>query len=74
VPQRVYNIILIPRPEGGFTATVPALPDVVTEAETRPMALAMARDAIEGYRETIRAKGWKLPRTEHHTIRIEVKE
>lgn len=42
-----FTINLHPQPEGGFTVLVPALPEVVTEGETRAEALANAREAIE---------------------------
>ena len=41
-----YTILLEPQPEGGFTVLVPALPEVVTEGETKTEALAMAKEAI----------------------------
>ena len=42
-----YPVVLEPQPEGGFTVTVPALPEVVTEGDTEDEALQMARDAIQ---------------------------
>ena len=42
-----YTIILEPAEEGGFIVTVPALPEVGTQGETRDEALANAREAIE---------------------------
>jgi predicted RNase H-like HicB family nuclease len=60
---RIYEVVLVPQPEGGFVVSVPDLPDVVTEGETREEALAMARDAIEAYLETMRDRGWPLPAT-----------
>lgn len=59
---REYEVVLAAQPEGGFVVTVPDLPDVVTEGETREEALAMARDAIEGYLETMREQGWEIGR------------
>lgn len=59
--EREYEVVLIPQPEGGFTVSVPELPDVITEGETREEALAMAKDAIEGYLETMRHRGWGVP-------------
>ncbi len=53
-----YEVVLAAQPEGGFVVTVPDLPDVVTEGATREEALAMAQDAIEGYLETMRERGW----------------
>ena len=41
-----FSVILEPQDGGGFTVTVPALPEVVTEGGTEEEALAMARDAI----------------------------
>src|SRR5919201_703115 len=66
-----YEVVLIPQPEGGFVVTVPDLPDVVSEGETREEALAMIRDAIEGYLETLRERGWplRLGEREHVAIR-----
>ena len=48
-----FTVVLEPQPEGGFTVSVPALPEVVTEGDTEDEALAMAEDAIRlvlGYR------------------------
>ena len=53
-------MVLVPQREGGFVVSVPDLPDVITEGETREEALEMARDAIEGYLETMREKGWPI--------------
>lgn len=41
-----FTVILEPQPEGGYTARVPALPEVVTEGETEAETLAMAEEAI----------------------------
>lgn len=45
-----YAVVLEPCPAsegGGFTVTVPALPEIVTQGEDLEDALSMARDAIE---------------------------
>lgn len=41
-----FTVILEPQPDGGFTVSVPALPEVVTEGDTEAEAMAMAEDAI----------------------------
>lgn len=41
--------------------SVPALPGCHTQGETREEALAMARDAIEGYLEVLADEGRPLP-------------
>jgi predicted RNase H-like HicB family nuclease len=56
--EKEYELILIPQDEGGFVVNVPELPDVVTEGETVEEAVAMAKDAIEGYLETMHDHGW----------------
>jgi len=56
MPKRTYAIVLEPQEEGGYTVTVPALPEVVTEGATEAEAIAMAREAIElaiGHRRSI---------------------
>jgi predicted RNase H-like HicB family nuclease len=62
--QREYEVRLEPQPEGGFTVFVPELPDIITEGDTRDEALAMAKDAIDGYLETMREEGWDVRRAE----------
>ena len=59
-----YEVVLVAQSEGGYTVSVPDLPDVVTEGETREEALTMAKDAIEGYLETMRDRGWTPRRGE----------
>lgn len=44
-----YTVILEPAEEGGYTVTIPALPGCITEGDTFEQAIAMARDAIGGY-------------------------
>lgn len=48
-----YTIVLRREPEGGFTASVPALPGCVTYGRTLNEAREMARDAIGGYIESL---------------------
>jgi predicted RNase H-like HicB family nuclease len=57
-----YTIILYPDPEqGGYTVTVPALPGCVTEGETFEEAIAMAKEAIQLYVESLLADGEPVP-------------
>ena len=41
-----FSVVLEPQEGGGFTVLVPALPEVVTEGDTEPEALANAEEAI----------------------------
>jgi antitoxin HicB len=56
-----YSVVLEPQPEGGFTVTVPALPEVVTQGETEQEALEMAREAIELALEVRIERGEEVP-------------
>ncbi len=56
-----YTVILIPEEEGGYSVDVPALPGCVTQGETKEEALAMAKEAIELYMESLQADGEPIP-------------
>jgi len=48
-----FKVILEPSDEGGYTATVPALPGCISEGDTIEEAMANIREAIELYLEPI---------------------
>lgn len=56
-----FGVILKPAEEGGYTVSVPDLPGCHTEGETVEEALAMAKDAIEGYLQVLADEGRPLP-------------
>lgn len=60
--QREYEVVLQPEPAGGFSVSVPDLPGCHTQGETRDEALAMAKEAIEGYLEALRDEGLQPPK------------
>lgn len=69
-----YTIILDPDPEeGGYTVTVPTLPGCVTQGETIEEAIAMAKDAIHLYIETLIADGEPVPQEREHPQALIVK-
>ena len=47
------KVFLEPSQEGGYTATVPALPGCISEGDTREEALKNIREAIELYLEPV---------------------
>ena len=55
------TIIMEPAEEGGFIVTVPALPEVGTQGETRDEALANARAATELVLEHRLSRGEPIP-------------
>lgn len=56
-----YTVLFEPAEEGGYVVTCPALPGLVTEGNTLREARAMAKDAIEGYLESLRNDGMRIP-------------
>ena len=56
-----YRVLLMKEPEGGYTAIVPTLPGCVTFGDTIEEAIAMAKEAIELYLESLRAYGERIP-------------
>ena len=68
-----YTIILYPDPdEGGYTVTVPALPGCVTQGDTLEEAIAMAKDAIRLYVESLIADGETVPEEREHPQAITI--
>ncbi len=62
-----YTIILHPdTEEGGYTVTVPTLPGCITEGDTLEEAIAMAKDAIQLYIESLLVDGEPVPEEHEH--------
>ncbi|MBI4093378.1 type II toxin-antitoxin system HicB family antitoxin [Candidatus Kaiserbacteria bacterium] len=57
----LYQIVLRPEPEGGYTVLVPSLPGCVTYGRTVEEANEMAEDAIRGYLASLRKHGERIP-------------
>jgi antitoxin HicB len=64
-----YTVILEPQTDGGYTVSVPALPEVVTEGETEEEALQMAKEAIRLVLDYRRDNGLPLPADTPPTVR-----
>ena len=72
--EYTYTIFLQPdEEEGGYTVTVPALPGCVTQGETLEEAIAMAKDAIQGYIESLLKDGEPIPEEHDHPQAITIK-
>ena len=61
VDQISYRVLLRKEPEGGFTAIVPTLQGCISYGETIEEAIAMVKEAIEGYIESLKAHGEEIP-------------
>jgi antitoxin HicB len=60
--DREFEVALAKEDDGTFSVTVPALPGCTSQGETRVEALAMIREAIEVYIESLLAHGDPVPR------------
>jgi predicted RNase H-like HicB family nuclease len=56
-----YTVVLEQEPDGGYVASVPALPGCVSQGDARDAALANIRDAIEVYLNECRDVGDPVP-------------
>ena len=56
-----YTVILEQEADGGFVASVPALPGCVTQGDSREEVLSNIREAIELYIEDCRDAGDPVP-------------
>ena len=56
-----FTVVLEPQAEGGFTVSVPALPEVVTEGDSEAEALASAEEAIRAVLTYRRDHGITIP-------------
>lgn len=56
-----YHVYLRPEPEGGFTATVPALPGCVTYGKDLREVRTMVDDAIRAYVASLKKHGDPVP-------------
>lgn len=68
--KREFDVILEVQEEGGFVASVPELPGCWTQGETREEAVANAKEAIEGYLETLKELGRPIPEPVREHVKI----
>lgn len=59
--QHAYRILLTQEPEVGYNVKVSALPGCITYGKDIDHAMAMAKEAIEFYVETLQAEGEPVP-------------
>jgi antitoxin HicB len=70
--ERSYTVVLFPEPEvGGFSVTVPALPEIATQGETEEEAIANAREAISLVVSDRAKRGEDIPPSDSATPRFE---
>ena len=68
-----YTVVLIPEHEaGGFSVTVPALPGLFTQGDSREEALEAAREAIAFHLECLAEEGEPIPADDLQFEHVEV--
>jgi antitoxin HicB len=58
---RRLPLVFTPQPEGGFTVTSPAIPELITEGDTLETAFANVSDALAAVIELYAEEGRSLP-------------
>lgn len=56
-----YTAVFEPAEEGGFVATIPALPGCTTQGETFEETVSMIQDAISGYVQILKDEKLEVP-------------
>ena len=60
---RKIPLVFAPQPEGGYTVTSPAVPELVTEGDTLDEAYANVSDALAAVLELYAEQGRSLPQS-----------
>jgi antitoxin HicB len=66
-----YAVVLEPEPEGGFSVSVPALPEAHTQGDTVEEALDNARELILAVVTDRHAHGDDIPPSDADGVRLE---
>lgn len=69
--QLTYKIRLQKEQEGSYTVSVPSLPGCITYGNNIDEAIAMAKEAIELYIESLVEHGEEIP-TENNTLEYSI--
>ena len=56
-----FTVVLEKEEDGGFVASVPALPGCVSQGDTRAEAMKNVREAVEVYLDDCRESGEPIP-------------
>jgi len=68
--ERVFDVVIVAEPEGGYSVFVPELPSVATQGETIEEARANAQEAIEGYLEVMHEDGLPVPTVHRDRVAV----
>ena len=63
-----YTVVFEPAEQGGYVASVPALPGCLSQGETFEEAVKMIKDAISGYLIVLKEKGQEIPKESEEVV------
>lgn len=63
-----YTVVFEPSDDGGYVASVPALPGCLSQGETFEESVKMIKDAISGYIAVLKDKGQEIPRESEEVV------
>ncbi len=59
--ERIFSVVLVPQPEGGYFVQCPSLPGCYSQGESVEESMANIREAIELALEYLTAEGKPIP-------------
>jgi antitoxin HicB len=68
--ERIFDVVIVAEPEGGYSVFVPELPSVATQGETIEEARANAQETIEGYLEVMYEDGLPIPSVHRDRVAV----
>jgi predicted RNase H-like HicB family nuclease len=68
--ERMFDVVIVAEPEGGYSVFVPELPSVATQGETIKEARTNAQEAIEGYLEVMHEDGLPIPSVHRDRVAV----
>ncbi len=63
-----YTVVFEPSDQGGYVASVPALPGCMSQGDTFEEASKMIKDAISGYLSVLKEKGQEIPKESEEVV------
>lgn len=69
--ERVFDVVIVAEPEGGYSVFVPELPSVASQGETIEEARANVQEAIKGYLEVMHEDGLPIPSVHRDRVAVD---
>jgi len=63
-----YTVVFEPSEQGGYVASVPALPGCMSQGDSFEEAVKMIKDAISGYLVVLKENGSEIPKESEEVV------